>query len=154
MKKQQLGLIFFVCFLVFTSVWSKSLKECVRDFTQCTKQTKSKLHFKCFRKFIACKDGAPRKDMAPRSTPHMTTGVSPAEILMGRSLRTRIPSGKENLQQPEMCEALRQGAENSSRGYADKKRKAKFFDIGVGDQALLEQRRGTSYQLTLTLDFM
>jgi hypothetical protein len=79
-----------------------------------------------------------------RSTPHSTTGVSPAEVLMNRQLRTKVPQ-YEGLNKPGQVlkEALQkdQTRKAGMKRYADRKFRAKTSDVGVGDWVLLRQRR-------------
>lgn len=78
---------------------------------------------------------------AHRTTPHITTGKSPCEMLFGRRIRTRIP---------ELITLERYDGEARDRDtivkqkgkeYADHKAHAKVPDIKVDDKVLLQQRK-------------
>ncbi|KAK3726366.1 hypothetical protein QZH41_006066, partial [Actinostola sp. cb2023] len=76
-----------------------------------------------------------------RATPHATTGVSPAKILFGREIRTKVPQ----LPSKETPEALRAALQfdkerkQHMKEYADKKRG--LTTIQEGDQVLLKLER-------------
>ena len=74
-----------------------------------------------------------------RATPHATTGVSPAEMLFNRRLRTKLPEMKGRILLDE--EVREKDAWNKLRGkdYYDKVKRAKETEIKVGDTVLLEQ---------------
>ena len=72
--------------------------------------------------------------------PHNTTGISPAELLFGRKLRTKIPELNER--EYTSHQAIRDhDAEQKakSKEHADKIRGAKLSEIMPGDQVLLKQ---------------
>ena len=72
--------------------------------------------------------------------PHNTTGISPAELLFGRKLRTKIPELNER--EYTLHQAIRDhDAEQKakSKEHADKIRGAKLSEIMPGDQVLLKQ---------------
>ena len=78
--------------------------------------------------------------MAYRTTPHATTGVSPADMLYGRKVRTKLPEIRE----VELDSEVRDGDnEMKIRGklYSDKRRGAVERDIHVGDEVLLAQKK-------------
>ena len=80
-----------------------------------------------------------------RTTPHTVKGVSPAEMLMGRKLRNKLP--KMQMRAEPMDELQRQiqicvrdaRRRRYEKEYADKKRGAMVSDIGVGDRVILSQ---------------
>lgn len=82
-----------------------------------------------------------------RVTPHTVTGISPAELLMGRKLRDKLP--KVQIPKDRATEAQWQlllkerdaHAKLRQKEYADRTRAAKFSDIEEGDQVLLKQAR-------------
>ena len=80
--------------------------------------------------------------LAYRSMPHNTTGISPAELLFGRKLRTKIPELTER-QYTSHQEVRDHDEEQKSkaRTYADKERGAKPSEVGVGDQVLMRQEK-------------
>lgn len=84
--------------------------------------------------------------LAYRSTPHSTTGKSPAELLFTRVLNTKMPelSGLDD----EEADISDQGARDrdtqkkqANKDYVDKKFHAKERDAQEGDLVLLEQKR-------------
>ena len=77
--------------------------------------------------------------VAYRSTPHTTTGVSPAELLFGRKMRTKLPELKEESTESEMRD--RDGEMKAKvKWYADtQKRNAQESDLAPGDQVLVKQ---------------
>ncbi|KAK3752963.1 hypothetical protein QZH41_005120, partial [Actinostola sp. cb2023] len=78
-----------------------------------------------------------------QATPHATTGVSPAKILFGREIRTKVPQ----LPSKETPEALRAALQfdkerkQHMKEYADKKRGLTPSTIQEGDQVLLKLER-------------
>ena len=82
-----------------------------------------------------------------RTTPHTITSVSPAELLMGRNLRDKLP--KLNIPRDRATEAQWQELlrDRDARGklrqkeYADRTRSAKKSEIEEGDQVLLKKNR-------------
>ena len=76
-----------------------------------------------------------------RTTPHSTTGVSPAELKFRRTLRTRFP-GIEEFQEDDQ-EVPDRGKEANGRGkqYADDKRGARESDVNEGDRVLPKQEQ-------------
>ena len=84
-----------------------------------------------------------------RTTPHTVTGLSPAELLMGRCLKDKLPKvtiPSERITEAHWQQLLR---ERDARGklrqkeYADSKRSAQYSDIVEGDQILLNKSRDT-----------
>ena len=78
--------------------------------------------------------------MMYRSTPHSTTGVSPAELLFGRKVRTKLTKLQEITCEDEIrdCDSERK---EKGKPYADCKRNACENDIQKGDKVLLRQER-------------
>ena len=82
-----------------------------------------------------------------RVTPHTVTEISPAELLMGRKLRDKLP--KVQIPKDRATEAQWQlllkerdaRAKLRQKEYADRTRAAKFSEIEEGDQVLLKQAR-------------
>ena len=79
--------------------------------------------------------------LAYRSTPHATTGVSPAKLLFGREIRTKIPClNQEDQGNYDMTEKdvsmKRKGKE-----YADKARQASERSIEKGDMVLIQNTK-------------
>ena len=78
--------------------------------------------------------------VAYRSTPHTTTGVSPAELLFGRKMRTKLPELREESIASEMRD--RDGEMKAkAKQYADKRRNAQESDLTPGDKVLVRQER-------------
>jgi transposase InsO family protein len=82
-----------------------------------------------------------------RTTPHSTTGLPPAKLLMGRTLRDKLPRltiPEDRATEAEWQQRLRErDALNKLRQkeYADKKRSAEHSIIEQGDDVLLKQTR-------------
>ncbi|KAL9967186.1 hypothetical protein ACROYT_G025364 [Oculina patagonica] len=75
-----------------------------------------------------------------RSTPHSTTGVSPAELLFGRRMRTKLPQLQEFSIEDEVRD---HDSERKEKGkvYADSRRNACESEIQEGDKVLLRQEK-------------
>lgn len=73
-----------------------------------------------------------------------TTVVSPAELLFGRKVRSKMPSLAEtkNVDETRDKDAETKG---KAKEYADKKRNAVEFDITAGDQVLLRQKQDNKF---------
>ena len=74
-----------------------------------------------------------------RTTPHNTTGVSPAELLFHRKLRARIPGIKEFTADGEEVHNRDNEAKEKGMLYAEEKRHARESDVKEGDMVLLSQ---------------
>ena len=76
-----------------------------------------------------------------RATPHTTTGVSPAEALFGRKLKTRLPQSSvvsdSNLDDQIRLKDTEQ--KRQMKAYADRTRHARVPDVHVGDRVLVRQ---------------
>jgi len=83
--------------------------------------------------------------LAYRSTPHTTTGVSPAELLYGRKIRTKMPEfeGDEEEEKSGTTDqqARDQDAEHKKRVAEAANKRAAESDITEGDKVLLLKRR-------------
>ena len=86
------------------------------------------------------KDEVRKYLVAYRSTPHTTTGVSLAELLFGRKMRTKLPELREEMIASEVRDRD-SGMKAKAKVYADKKRNAKESDISPGDKVLVKQER-------------
>ena len=75
-----------------------------------------------------------------RTTPHSTTGLSPAELMFGRKLRTRLPAIEDHT--IEDLEVRDRDSEAKAKGkiYVDRRRHAKESNIKEGDLVLLKQK--------------
>ena len=79
--------------------------------------------------------------LAYRSTPHPATGVSPAELLYGRRLRTKMPAVSRPTPAPPGQSAVQQRNEcyrEAGKRYADRRRRAVPSDVKVGDKVLVK----------------
>ena len=78
--------------------------------------------------------------VAYRSLPHSTTGMSPAELLFGRKIRTRFPELSDVHVEQEVRD---RDTEQKYKGkaYTDNKRNAIFSKVLPGDQVFLQQER-------------
>ena len=80
-------------------------------------------------------------------TPHTVTSLSPAELLLGRKLRDKLPKLKipdEQATEADWQKLLKERdgcAKMKQKIYADNKRGARPSDIAVGDRVLLKQSR-------------
>ena len=76
--------------------------------------------------------------VAYRANPHPSTGKSPAELLFGRKIRTKMPQLTPEIDDLEVRDhdAEKKGL---SRLYADAKRNARESDIAPGDTVLLRR---------------
>ena len=81
-----------------------------------------------------------------RATPHGSTGVSPAEMLFNRKLRTKLPQIHVNGEN----DAKRKVRENhdkkkmSQKKYFDKRHRATKKEVKVGDKVLVKQTKTTT----------
>ena len=76
------------------------------------------------------------------ATPHFTTGVSPAEMMFSRKIKTKLPEFAPKLKLPDKFEGKRDEIKKQqNKVYADKKRGAKPSEIKVGDKVLIKQRK-------------
>jgi len=76
-----------------------------------------------------------------RSTPYSVTGVTPAELLFKRKLRTKLPEieQKENLDE----EVKEKDAWEKLKGkdYYDRKNRDKESDLDIGDKVLVRREK-------------
>ena len=103
--------------------------------------------------------------LAYNSTPHQTTGVSPAELLFGRQIRTKMPElsklehkeisdhfsvHQKSLPEYKKDESVRdRDAERKMIGkeYADERRNASESSVKVGDEVLVKQKKSNKLSL-------
>ena len=77
---------------------------------------------------------------AYRSLPHPTTGVSPAELLFGRKIRTKLPELSDvHVEQGVRDRDSEQ--KSKSKMYADTERGARYSEVLPGDHVLVQQER-------------
>ena len=92
-----------------------------------------------------------------RTTPHTVTNISPAELMMGRKLRDKIPrvrinsEGLTDTDRKEMIAERDAVRKLKEKEYADKRRRATPSNIMVGDQVLVKQLHREN-KLTPTFD--
>ena len=81
--------------------------------------------------------------VAYRSTPHTVTGVSPAELMYNRKMRTKLPDDFRFAKNMKYAKVRQRDAEHKQKGkiYADTKRHAAESDLKVGDSVLVKQQR-------------
>ncbi|XP_028412059.1 uncharacterized protein K02A2.6-like [Dendronephthya gigantea] len=76
-----------------------------------------------------------------RATPHSTTGKSPAELLFGRKIKTKLPAVLvPPLDDAEMRSKDRQG-KKKMKTYSDRRNHHKPSRVCVGDMVLIKQKR-------------
>ena len=85
-----------------------------------------------------------------RTTPHSTTGMSPAELLFRRKLRTRIPTIDEFSAEDQEVRDRDSEAKEKGKLYADEKRQARESDVKEGDTVLLKQQQQNKLTLTFS----
>jgi len=78
---------------------------------------------------------------AYRTTPHSVTGKPPAELLFGRSIRSKLPELREMVVNDEEMRDRDWKHKVQGQIYADQKRGAKESDIEKGDSVLLRQKK-------------
>ena len=79
--------------------------------------------------------------LAYRSTPHTITGVSPAKLLFGREIRSKLPGVEELCSASNESEALDRDCERKKKGkdYANNRRGACESNLKEGDKVLLQK---------------
>ena len=80
--------------------------------------------------------------MMYRATPHISTGISPAELLFGRPIKTKLPQIIAHQPRPTL-EAAREhdnAHKQRAKEYADKTQHAKQSTIEEGDSILLKEQ--------------
>lgn len=82
--------------------------------------------------------------LAYRTTPHSTTGMTPASLMFGRELKTKLPELRPN--KSVLDESIRDRDWNhklSSKLYADKQRNATSNPVLPGDKVLLKNTKSS-----------
>ncbi|XP_052564009.1 uncharacterized protein K02A2.6-like [Culex pipiens pallens] len=75
------------------------------------------------------------------ATPHPTTGRSPAELMFGRKIRSKLPQLPREASFDEEVRDHDKLQKEKGRVYADTKRKARTSEIEVGDRVLAKRMR-------------
>ena len=86
-----------------------------------------------------------------RATPHSTTGISPAEALFGRKIRTRLPEPEVAV--PNVDAEIRHNDTERKRkikAHADIKRHTRISELKVGDSVLVRQPRENKLTTTFS----
>ena len=82
--------------------------------------------------------------LAYRTTPHSTTGMTPASLMFGRELKTKLPELRPNKSVlDENIRDLDWNHKLSSKFYADKQRNATFNPVVPGDKVLLKNTKSS-----------
>ena len=79
--------------------------------------------------------------LAYRSTPHSTTGVSPAKLLFGREIRTKLPELREEDARPSVVKDRDSEMKQKGADYANLRRRAQKCDIESGDKVLVKRKK-------------
>ena len=81
-----------------------------------------------------------------RATPHLTTGRSPAEMLFGRRLRTKLPQYPSYVESEKNANARLRHDQGKlkQKDLFDKHHRASDKKISVGDQILIKQQKSTT----------
>ena len=81
-----------------------------------------------------------------RSTPHSTTGVSPAEALYSRQIRTKLPKLQElNYSNDQEMRDRDHELKEKGKMYSGKRRNARKSDIKAGDKVLMKQSKENKF---------
>ena len=81
-----------------------------------------------------------------RNTPHSSTGVTPASLMMNRDMNTKLPSIRKPLTTAHPIQAQQKdaAAKVKQKEYADRHRRAKEREYKVGDKVLIHQKKTTT----------
>ena len=90
------------------------------------------------------KQELPKFLMMYRATPHLSTGISLAELFLGRRIKTKLPQVDVNRPSPTLQAARERDHRHKQRTkeYADKTQHAHTSPIKEGDSVLLKQAKG------------
>lgn len=80
-----------------------------------------------------------------RSTPHPTTGASPAELLMGRKIKTKLPEIPATHPTHPSISTRDCAAKQQMKGRADEKHNAKSHKFSIGDLVLVKQKKTNKF---------
>ena len=80
-----------------------------------------------------------------RNTPHASTGKTPAELMIGRQIKTRIPTVMKRANRKKDMEARKYNGEINDRREKEynKRKHARNTDLKKGDQVLIKQEKTT-----------
>ena len=80
-----------------------------------------------------------------RATPHAMTGASPAKIMLGREIRTKVPEFSQPTQSDALRSALVRDKKNKVKmqQYHDTRNKSTSSTVLVGDMVLLKQPKSS-----------
>ena len=78
---------------------------------------------------------------AYRTTPHTVTGICPAELLLGRKIRTKLPEFRETAVNDEELRDRDWEKKTKAKTYADARRGAQPNDLQAGDQVLFKMKK-------------
>ncbi len=79
--------------------------------------------------------------LACRSTPHSTTGVSPAKLLFGREIQTKLPELREEDARPSVVEDRDCAMKQKGADYANLRRRAQKSDRESGDKVQVKRKK-------------
>ncbi|CAC5386829.1 unnamed protein product [Mytilus coruscus] len=82
-----------------------------------------------------------------RATTHSTTGASPAELLFGRQIKTKLPELGHSKEDIEVRDKDRERKEKGKM-YTDEKRKAVKSELQPGDKVLVKQNKENKLSTT------
>ena len=83
-----------------------------------------------------------------RTTPHSSTGVTPAKLLFNREIRTKIPELGNSRYSDSEARDKDTEMKQERTDYADEKRRARESDLEPGDLVLLKQRKENKLSTT------
>ena len=85
---------------------------------------------------------------AYRTTPHSSTGVTPAKLLFNREIRSKIPELRRSKYTDSEARDKDAEKKQSRADYADEKRRAQESGIELGDHVLLKQKKENKLSTT------
>ena len=94
----------------------------------------------------------PKFLLAYRSTPHATTGKSPAELLFNRKIRTKLPDIIDLSKDDSAVRLKDQTMKGKGKVYADEKRNAQKSSVEVGDIVLQKQKKSNKLTTNFSSD--
>ena len=84
-----------------------------------------------------------------RATPHITTNKSPAELLFGRAIRTKVPQFDRLSPIDQSLQETDAKAKQKMKTNSDSKFHAKSSNIKVGDSVLLREKKRNKFSFQL-----